>query len=123
MKSLALTILSVLIFTQQAASATSFLGSTATEVSSGTGDVQVLAADNHNRLTGFSCRENAGTPAAAEFIIRNGTSTSAPAVAFVRLNASESVREYFGEGIQCPKGIFIDRISGTTHLTVYSTKK
>ena len=94
---------------------------TSTAVASGTSDVAAVAAAVDLRLLGFSVKEDAGSSAAAEFIIRNGTSTAGAAVVYVKLSANESCRDFFGEqGIACPLGIFVDRISGTTAISVYS---
>lgn len=94
-------------------------GYTATEVASGTADAQAVAASSGLRLMGFGCKEDAaGT---AEFIIRNGTEDTDPVLAFVTLTAGESVREYFGgEGLKADDGIFIERVSGTTHIVILS---
>lgn len=93
-----------------------------TEVTSGTSDAQGVAATANLRLIGFSCRENAGSPAAAEFILRHGTADTAPAIAFVKLAASGSVTQWLGfGGIGCPNGIFVDRVSGTTHISLWTT--
>lgn len=94
-------------------------GADVTSVPAGAIDAQALAAAADLRLLGLSCRETAA--AAAEFVIRNGTSASDPAVVFVKLASGESVREFFGEqGLKCPDGIFIDRIAGTFEVAVYS---
>lgn len=92
----------------------------ATEVASGTADAQAVAALASLRFLGFSVRENAA--GAAEFIIRHGTQATDPPLAFVKLAAGESVREWYGpQGLVATNGIFVDRVSGTTHLVVYST--
>jgi hypothetical protein len=94
---------------------------TATAVASGTADAQVIAATTSLRLVGFSAKENAGSPALAEFILRHGTSTAGTPLAFVKLGPGESVRDWFGPGGQiASSGIFLDRISGTTELVVHT---
>jgi hypothetical protein len=94
-------------------------GCTVTEIVSGTGDAAAVAASIDLRLVGFSCRETAA--ATAEFIIRNGTSASDPPVAFVKLASGQSLTQWFGEvGLACHNGIYIDRVSGTTHIVVYT---
>lgn len=121
MKRLLLALAAVLAIAAPAQAIDFGAGATATAVASDTADVQGVAASAGLRLLGFSCRENAGSPAAAEFIIRNGTAASDPPVAFVKLAASESVREFMGDaGISCPNGIFIDRVTGTTEITIFS---
>ncbi len=94
---------------------------TATVVASGTADVQGLAAQTRlTRLCGYSITEKAG--AAAEVIIRAGTSTAGTALADVTLSAGESTREglWCEDGPVVTSGIFVDRVSGTTTLTLYT---
>lgn len=91
-----------------------------TAVASGTADVAAVAAADGRRLFGFSCRESDGTPAAAEFIIRHGVADTAPAVIFVNLAANGSQTEWFGfDGLPFQNGIFVDRISGTTEISLW----
>jgi len=92
---------------------------TATAVASGTADAQVIAATTSLRLMGLSAKENAGSPADAEFILRHGTSTAGTPLAFVKLGPNESIRDWFGPGgLAAASGIFLDRVSGTTELVV-----
>jgi hypothetical protein len=94
-------------------------GSTATVNAAGTGDAQIRTAMGGLVLTGYCIRETAG--AAAQVTIRNGTSTSDPAVAHVNFTANQEKTLMFGEGgIKCPNGIFLDRTSGTTEAVIYS---
>ncbi len=90
-------------------------------VASGTGDTQVAAARPGLRLRGFSCTETAGSAATAEFILYHGTSNSDPQLlAPVTFLANGTGFPWFGDhGIDCPNGIYLDRISGTTTLVVY----
>ncbi len=90
-------------------------------VAAGTGDAQIVNARRGLRLRGFSCAETASSAAAAEFILRHGTSTGDPQlVSPVNLNANGVGFPWFGtHGIDCPDGIFLDRISGNTSLVVY----
>lgn len=69
-------------------------------------------------LEGFSIRESAGTPAVATVVLRNGTSNSDPAVAFINLAAGETITVKMPE-IDCPDGIYVDRVAGTTELALY----
>jgi hypothetical protein len=94
---------------------------TATAVASGTADAQVVAATTSLRLVGFSAKENAGSPANAEFILRHGTSTAGTPLAFVKLGPNESVRDWFGPGGKiASSGVFLDRVSGTTEVVVHT---
>src|SRR6266542_3498934 len=89
---------------------------------SGTGDHQTVVATSGLRLIGVTAKEDAGTAAAAEFIFRNGTDTSGTPIYYCKLGANESVRDWFGpEGIPCAAGLFLDRVSGTTAITVFTT--
>lgn len=89
-------------------------------IASGTADVQGLSARPGLILMGFSVTEDAATAAAAEVIIRHGTSTSGEELYGVTLSADQSTREWCApNGIQAHNGIFIDRVSGTTKLTLF----
>lgn len=92
---------------------------TATVVTSGSGDTQGVAAATGLRLVGFSITEDAG--AVARLRLRNGTSTAGTELFDVQLAAGESAREWFGTtGPKCASGLFVDRVSGTTRLTLYT---
>lgn len=94
---------------------------TITPVVSGTGDAQVLPATANLRLMGFTSKENAGSPAPAEFILRHGTGTGDPPLVHVTLGSNESTRDWFGPGgMSVSSGIFLDRVSGTTELSLYT---
>lgn len=90
-------------------------------VASGTGDVAPVSGTAYNRrLKGFSVAETAGTAAAAEVIIRHGDDDADPQlVAPINLEANGFGVFWFHEGIPCPNGIFIDRVSGETTLVLY----
>ena len=97
------------------------VAATLTEVDSGTGDVQGIAAADNLRLVGYSITEDAGTPAAAELSLRHGTLATDPEIFGITLTADQSVREgLWKDGIGVPNGVFIDRVSGTTKLTLFS---
>ena len=86
----------------------------------GTGDVQIMPAGKPAKLMGWSAVESAGAPALATAVIRNGSTTSDPPVAVIGLLASTSQAERFGpQGIECPNGIFLDRVTGNTTFVVY----
>lgn len=94
-------------------------GATATVNAAGTGDVAVRAAQDGLVLMGYSAKETAGS--AAALTIRNGTSTSDPAVAHCSLAANEAKLISLSDlGIKCPNGIFLDRTTGTTEVVIYS---
>lgn len=94
---------------------------TATVVTSGTADAQGVAAATNLRLVGYSITENAGSPAVARLVLRNGTTTGGAEMFDVQIAASSSTVQWFGvTGPRCPLGIFVDRVSGTTKLTLYT---
>lgn len=100
---------------------TIYAPATATNAASGTADVQMLPATTSLRLMGYSSKENAGSPVNAEFILRNGTSTADTPLAHVKLGPNESVRDWFGPGgLIASGGIYLDRISGTTDITIHT---
>lgn len=100
---------------------TDHAAATPTAVASGTGDAQGVAAAANLRYVGFTCRENAGSPAAAEFILRHGTDNTGTPLAFVKLAANESRADWNGpDGVAAASGIFVDRVSGTTEITIFS---
>ena len=94
-------------------------------VTSGTGDVQAVAAADAGwtlKLCGFSVSEDAGST--AEVVIRDGTSNSdTPAVAPINCAASGfGMWGISNQGIPCPDGIYVDRVSGTTTVVLYVDK-
>lgn len=98
-----------------------YVAATITPVASGTADVQGIAAAANTRLVGWSITEDAATAAAAEVILRHGTLVSDPIIAQVNLAANESIRDWFGpDGIGVANGVFVDRVSGTTALTLFT---
>lgn len=97
-------------------------GPALTSVHNGTSaDVLGAVSPHANlRLTGFSVRESASTPAVATFRLVNGETVQAPQVVLpVELGANESTSDWFGDGIACPAGITIDIIAGTVDLIIY----
>ena len=91
-----------------------------TPIASGTGDLQGKAAEADLELVGFSMVENAATPASARVRLHKGTANTDPVLFDVTLAPGESVREYFSFGIKAAEGIYIDRVSGTTQITLFS---
>lgn len=97
------------------------VAATSTEVSSSSGSVSGVVATSSLRLVGVSIRENAGTAGTAEVVIRHGTTVSDPALLFYKLAANESTRDWMGpDGIACASGLYIQRVSGTTHIFLHT---
>lgn len=86
-----------------------------TALATGTSDVQ--ATTGSAILYGFSVRET-GAAAIGQVVLRNGTSASDPAVAFIQVPISGWVVQQL-PAIDCPAGIFVDRGTGTTEVIVY----
>lgn len=84
---------------------------------SGSADVQLTG--QRSSVRGFSARETTGN--AAAFVIRDGTSTADPGVFMVNLGASESIQFEFadGGGMAFQRGVFLDRVTGTTEVAVW----
>lgn len=92
---------------------------TSTFIVSGTADASIAAATPGLRLLGYGVKENAA--AAASLIIRHGTSTAGTPLVPMSFGANESVRDWFGPGgIACPNGLFLDRVTGTTEVTIFT---
>lgn len=90
-----------------------------TAVAAGAGDAQGLVADGGNRLMGYSIRETAG--AAAVVSLRHGTADTDPPIAHESLAANGAITRFFGpDGITVPAGVFVERVSGSTELTLYT---
>lgn len=85
-------------------------------VASGTGDVQAVTGSC--TLLGVCVRENAGAPAAAGVVLRDGTSAAGAVVVPVKLAAGAT---WFGPlpAIEFTTGIFVDRESGTSEVVLY----
>lgn len=87
-----------------------------------TADVDAaVAAATGLRLVGYSCRESAGTPAAAAFNIVNGaTGAAGTSIVNVELAANASETVYFGDaGIDAANGISIDHVAGTVDVNLF----
>lgn len=69
-------------------------------------------------LAGLSVRETAGTPAAASFVLRDGTSVTDPIRYVAKLVASES-RTLALPALTFTTGVFVHREAGTTELVLY----
>lgn len=85
-------------------------------VATGTADVQGVTGKA--TLAGYSVRESAVTPAVATVILRNGTTATDPIVALIELAANASQTETL-PSIDCPGGVFVDRVVGETELSLY----
>ena len=95
---------------------------TATPIATGTADVQGFAATAGLRLMGYSVRESAGSAAVAALNLRHGTTATDPLLAVSELAANGADNAWFGpQGINCPNGIFVDRVAGETELVLYTT--
>jgi hypothetical protein len=84
----------------------------------GTGDVQLTT--QRTSIRGFSARETTGN--AAVFVVRDGTAPSDPGVFMVSLSAGESIQFEFadGTGMAFQRGVFLDRVTGTTEVAVWA---
>ena len=81
---------------------------------------QAVAAATGLRLLGFAVRETTGS-GPAMILLRYGTSVAGPPLTIVSLGAYESAREWYGpDGINAAAGIYLERTSGSTQVTVYS---
>jgi hypothetical protein len=88
---------------------------TYTTIAAATGDEAGKAAATGLRLMGISIRETAG--AVATLNIEHGTANSSPVMLAVNLAAAGSVVQWFGpQGLPCPSGIWIERLTGTTQV-------
>lgn len=80
-----------------------------------------VAAVANLRLVGFACKESAVTPAAASFnIVHGATGAGGTVVVPVKLAASESKSQWFGDsGISVANGLSIDWIAGTSDIVLF----
>lgn len=79
---------------------------------------QGKAAATGLELIGFSITET--NDADAKVNIHKGTANTDPLLFSVTLAPSESAREYFAFGIKSAGGIYIDRVSGATDVTLFT---
>lgn len=94
---------------------------TPVEIASSTIDEAGVAATPGLRLMGFSIRENASQSDVAEVVLRRGDGVNDPALAFISLGGDQSdTREFLPDGIECADGIYIERVSGETHIVLYT---
>lgn len=92
---------------------------TTTNIAAASGDEAGVAATANMRLMGFSIKETAG--AVATLSLHNGTSASGTALAYVNFAAAGSTTQWFGpQGIPCPLGVWIERLTGSTAVILYT---
>lgn len=88
-------------------------------IASGSGDSAVGTSGSSKVLMGWSVKEDSA--AVATLVLRHGTSTSDPIIAVINLAASASETRWLGpNGVNCPNGIFVDRLTGTTTVVIYT---
>lgn len=86
-----------------------------------TGSSVVREADPQLVLWGFSAAETAVSGAAAEAVIRHGTSANGSMI-FAPINfAAEGFAypTFLPNPVQCPNGIYLERRSGNTTFILY----
>lgn len=95
----------------------------ATTSASGSSGEAIVAANDFLVLAGFSVSETDGSAAAAEVAIRHGSASGAYLIPPMNLDANGFGFFWMGsKGISAPNGIYVDKISGTTTVTVYTYK-
>lgn len=93
----------------------------ATNVASGTTDVQAVAAAVGLRITGYAAQEGAAGTATA--VLRHGTSAAGTPIAYISLASGGMTTQYLGDrGVGCSSGLFLERITGTMTVTVYTVE-
>ena len=97
---------------------------TPTEVMSGAGSVQAIAPTAGLVLMGYGIRESSAGGDVAITNLRRGEAANAPLLFPSTLGALQSDKAWFGpDGIACAEGIFIERVSGTTHIVLYTKEQ
>lgn len=96
------------------------VASTARQATSTTAtNTQLVVAATGLRLIGWTIKENAG--ASAEVILYNGTASTGVIVMDRTILANESFTDFMDvDGINMALGIFMQRISGNTVVTLYT---
>lgn len=83
-----------------------------------TTDLQVYVGSGV--LLGFSFRESAGTPAAASFVLRDGTSASGDMIIALNFASDEATLAWLGpQGINFTAGLYLDIQAGELEGAVY----
>jgi hypothetical protein len=90
-------------------------------IQSGTVGALAHKPDKMLILHGYSTAETALTASTAEIIIRHGTNAAAEMIAAPINFALDGCGQplFFPQPLPCPKGIFIDRVSGETTIILY----
>ena len=91
------------------------------QLAAGTGSAAAVVPTPLLRLIGFSITETTGVPAVSSVSIQEGTGTDlTKEICAISLAASESRTIWLGEnGVPCPGGIWVNRTSGTTRVTIH----
>lgn len=84
---------------------------------SGAGNVQLYTG--RALLYGFNIAENAGTAAATEVILYDGTDNTGDVLLHVQVGADESGGDWFDGGVLFNTGLFLERLSGTNRFIAY----
>jgi hypothetical protein len=93
---------------------------TYTTVTAGTGDEAGIAAAAGLRLMGYSIKETAG--AVATLLLRHGDAATDTIMLAENFAAAGSVTRWFGpQGLPVQDGVFIERLTGTTAVTLWTT--
>lgn len=79
--------------------------------------VTASGATQITKVNGWQFTENAGTPAAARVLLREGSGGTI--VADIRLAASESVGETYPEPLELMSGCYVEVSSGSVRGAVY----
>jgi hypothetical protein len=93
---------------------------TYTTIATSAGDEAGIAGAVGLRLLGVSVRETAA--AAATLNIEHGVANSSPVMVPINVAASSSVTLWFGpQGLPCANGVWLERLSGSTLVTLITT--
>ena len=93
---------------------------TYTTIAAATTDEAGIAAAANMRLMGYSIKETAG--AVATLLLRHGDAASDEIFAAENFAAAGCTLRWFGPGgIPVPDGVFIERLTGTTAVTLWTT--
>lgn len=68
---------------------------------------------------GLSVEEDAGSPAVARFVLKDGTTAAGAIVVPVRLPASGSFVQWFNDGLLFRNGLFLDMVAGSINGSVF----
>jgi len=80
-------------------------------------DLAAVAAATKLRLAGISIRDTGAAVAVVTF--RNGIADTAPIVAVAELAADTDKNLMFGDGLDCPLGIFMEVAAGDVEGAIY----